>query len=63
MLAAVDFVNENFEFETLAAFGVDELGSMTKRTIAGFSPRAAVIFQWIVTVVAGRGLRRFRRPS
>jgi hypothetical protein len=52
----VDLVDKDFEFETLARLGVSELGSVAEGTIAGFSLRAAVIFQRIVAIVAASGL-------
>ena len=55
-LAAVDLVDEDFEFEILTAFGVGELRGMAESAVTDGSPCAAVIFQWIVAIVAGSGL-------
>ena len=55
-LAAVDLVDEDFEFEVLTAFGVGELRGMAERAVAHGSSGAAVIFERIVAVVAGGGL-------
>ena len=55
-LAAVDLVDEDFEFEVLTAFGVGELRGMAERAVAHGSSGAAVIFERVVAVVAGGGL-------
>ena len=53
--AAVDFVNEDFKFEILTALGVSELGGVTESAVIYGPPRATVIFERVVAVVAGGG--------
>lgn len=55
-LAAVDLVDEDLEFEILTALGIDELGGVTESAVAYGLPRATVIFERVVAVVAGAGL-------
>ena len=66
-LASVDFVDEDFEFEVLTAFGVGELRGMAERAVAHRASGAAVIFERVVAVVAGGGLDhgsvRFHWPA
>jgi hypothetical protein len=55
-LAAMDLVDEDFEFEILTALRIRELRGVTQGAIASFSLCAAMIFQRVVAVVAAGGL-------